>query len=114
MRIAGHSILNRSCAGLLLLLFAFSITPRKTLHDLFVSHTDGTPVDFKNGDAQLSTAGFYCDTQSLVAESAFTATDGIVVAAPAAVYSQPATVHLYLVHRVTYFFFSLRGPPSFS
>jgi hypothetical protein len=96
------------------LLFAFSITPRKTLHDLFVSHTDGTPVGVKNGEAQLSTAGFYCDTQSLVAESAFTATHGFAVVTPFVVFSQPSTVHLYQVHRLTHFFFSLRGPPSFS
>jgi hypothetical protein len=64
-------------AGLLLLLFAFSITPKKTLHSFFADHKD-TPIqaiDWTNVDkAQLSVAGYNCHVDNLVVESPFVET----------------------------------------
>ncbi len=54
------------------MLFAFSILPRKALHDWLVSHTDGTAAVAKSPVDQVSKAGFNCAIQNLVAESPFT------------------------------------------
>jgi hypothetical protein len=55
----------------MLLLFTFSITPRKDLHDFLANHRD-TPVKTGfPGTTQLNTAGFHCNCETLVVESPF-------------------------------------------
>ncbi len=67
----GKEWLRSFSAGLLLLLFTFSITPRKDLHDFLANHRD-TPVKAGfPGTTRLNAAGFHCNCETLVVESPF-------------------------------------------
>ncbi|WP_275825089.1 hypothetical protein [Paraflavitalea sp. CAU 1676] len=104
-------IFRRSLAGVLLVLFAFSIMPRKALHDFLVSHTDGVTT-VKSDVAQLSKAGFNCSVQNLVAESPFAAVHQ-TIDLPFAQVHFLATCPFYCeVHTSPVFFYTLRGPPA--
>ena len=109
-----HSILRRSLAGILLVLFAFSIMPKKMLHDWIVSHTDGVSVTAKSEVAQVGKAGFNCNCQNLVAESPFT-TDGqwLDLTLHLSHATEPGTSPSQ-VYTADLFFYSLRGPPTIS
>lgn len=106
-----HSIFRRSLAGFLLVLFAFSITPRKTLHDWIVSHTDGVTIG-KSDIAQLSKAGFNCTAQNLVAESPFTSGQSVIDLSFHQDYATLPYAYLFAVDAPAVFFYSLRGPPA--
>jgi hypothetical protein len=58
-------------AGLLLIVFAFSITPKRFLHNLFAKHIDSGNKTNDNTQYQLKVSGYNCDTDNLVTESAF-------------------------------------------
>jgi hypothetical protein len=109
-----HPILRRSLAGVLLVLFAFSIMPRKALHDWIVSHTDGVTAVAKSETVQVGKAGFNCAIQNLVAESPFTA-DGqsIDFVLPLVHHAMPGSLPSQIVAS-SLFFYSLRGPPAIS
>jgi hypothetical protein len=100
-------------AGGLLLLFAFSITPKKPLHDFFANHKD-TPVKSSgNKTEQFSQAGFNCNCENLVVEfpfaaSSFTETPGRPVIYRSVPYSQIIDVF----HPAPPRYFELRGPPT--
>jgi hypothetical protein len=107
-----HPILRRFLSGALLVLFALSITPKKTLHDWIVNHTDGVSHTVKSDIAQLSKDGFNCNCQNLVAESPFTAGYQSVDIAPGQSFVEHPAIQLHQVYTSTYFFFEHRGPPS--
>lgn len=108
-----HSILRRSLSGILLVLFAFSITPKKTLHDWIVSHTDGAGTA-KSDAAQVTKAGFNCNYQNLVAESPFTADSQYIDLTLPREYAILSAVLSSRVYATDLFFHSLRGPPAVS
>jgi len=65
-------------AGFFLLLFAFCITPKRTLHSLLANHKDGRDASSKanaDGHNQIGKAYFYCQCDNFVAESPFTGND---------------------------------------
>ncbi len=109
--LAQKSIIRQLLAGFLLLVFAFSITPKKFLHDAIANHKDKIAVA-ASADTQLSHAGFICKCDNLVAESPFT--DDIVPFnfTPALVFSVQKDTRLYHLYTSDYFFFELRGPPA--
>ena len=101
-------------AGILLVLFAFSIMPKKMLHDWIVSHTDGVAAVGKSAMAQVGKAGFNCDCKNLVAESPFTADNqSIDLVLPLDYHPMPGAF-LCKVYTASLFFYSLRGPPAIS
>ncbi|NII23707.1 hypothetical protein HB364_01350 [Pseudoflavitalea sp. X16] len=108
-----HSILRRSLSGILLVLFAFSITPKKTLHDWIVSHTDGVSTT-KSDAAQVTKAGFNCNHQNLVAESPFTADSQYIDLTLSRAYAILSAALSSRVYATDLFFHSLRGPPAIS
>ncbi len=70
--------MRRLSAALLLVLFALSIMPKKTLHDLLANHQDLT---FNLNDAQtpiLHASGFWCHCDNLVVEFPFLS-DGLSI-----------------------------------
>ena len=100
----------RVLSGLLLVVFAFSITPKRFLHDVFAKHIDNKPQ--KNNDApwQLTNAGYNCDSDNLVAESNFVS-DQQVFAVPLFV-----SFSAYILKDISFtsasrIYSSLRGPP---
>jgi hypothetical protein len=55
----------------MLVLFAFSNTPKKILHDLLADHKD-SPVKTRDSKTpQLDVSGFRCNCDNLVVESPF-------------------------------------------
>ena len=65
--------IKKFSATLLLIVFVLGITPRITLHNWFAHHKDSSYQLPANNRQQLSTAGFNCNCENLVAESQFAA-----------------------------------------
>jgi hypothetical protein len=105
-------VIRQFLAGLLLTVFAFSITPKQALHDWLANHTDKTSSKLAGDKALVSTAGFNCDCDNLVAESPFTATVSQFEFTPPQVFTPRQAFHPHTFYAVTQFFFSLRGPPA--
>ena len=110
--LAQKPIIKQFLAGVLLLVFTFSIAPKKFLHDAIANHTDKSIVVAAGDNAQLSHAGFICKCDNLVAESPFTNEAQHFDFAAIQVFSVQQTSPLYHFYSATVFFFELRGPPS--
>jgi hypothetical protein len=110
--LAQKTIIRQLLAGVLLLVFTFSVTPKKFLHDAIANHKDKPELATNGNEPQLSYAGFMCKCDNLVAESPFT--DEPIYFDFAAV--KPVSVQkdttLYHFYSSTFFFFELRGPPA--
>jgi hypothetical protein len=108
-----NPIIRRFFAGLLLLLFAFGSTPKKTLHDFFADHKDLSAR--RTGDihtAQLIDKGFSCDCESLVVEFPFTETSGIPeLTAPSFFWPSGSSEIRNTFHPGMVRLSGLRGPP---
>ena len=50
--------ISRFVCGLLLIVFALSITPKQFLHDMFARHIDNRPKQNSNNPYQLANAGY--------------------------------------------------------
>lgn len=100
----------------MLLVFAFSITPKKLLHDLVANHKDVKIQTTKTGNdlPQLSKAGFHCQCDQLVVQTPFlykAVTFSLVLPVKAVSrQARPATPIYYPSHSVSF----LRGPPVLS
>ena len=105
--------IKRLLAALMLMLFAFSITPKKILHDVFANHKDSLVKTVRGTDAaQLTVAGFNCHCDNLVAESPFTDEHTVFeIAAPLA-FAEQKSAAIADFNSQSQFFFELRGPPS--
>jgi hypothetical protein len=95
----------------MLVLFAFSITPKKILHDLVADHKD-TPVKTSDSKTpQFDVSGFRCNCDNLVVESPFLNEGPALEIILTSFYFTPpvetdnnlSVVHLYYA--------TLRGPP---
>jgi hypothetical protein len=61
----------RFLSGLLLMVFAVSITPKRFLHNAFAKHVDDRCKKTSDHRCQVSISGYNCDNDNQVAESAF-------------------------------------------
>ncbi|MEO5591862.1 MAG: hypothetical protein ABIR15_23205 [Chitinophagaceae bacterium] len=95
----------------MLLVFTFSIAPKRFLHDAIANHTDKITVVFPGDNPQLSNTGFICKCDNLVAESPFTDEAPHFDFVPAQLFSVQQASALYYVYSSAVFFFELRGPP---
>lgn len=111
-----NKIIKKSIAGLLLLLFAFSITPKKILHDLIANHKDTiSKFPSANGKSQhINKATIYCHCEDLVAESPFTDPSVLIEILKPVVFSDQPVLRIFNFHSQHQLFFELRGPPAFS
>ena len=108
------TVFRRIISGVLLVLFAFSITPKKLLHDLVATHTDTKPGTFLSNThtAQIHKSGINCQVDQLIVESPFLE---LVIHK---VVTLPATENDFYPRRCYFSFFlplinnSLRGPPN--
>jgi hypothetical protein len=96
----------------MLVLFAFSITPKKALHDVLTNHRDRHYQQNASGDDQLTRAGFNCKCDNLVAESPFTGHDNRFELTVPRFFPDQKDAVLYNYYSTPHFFFELRGPPS--
>lgn len=97
----------------MLVFFAFSITPKKLLHDLVANHKDTKSLSAKpdSGLPHISKAGFHCQCEQLVVETPFLHGNAVlslwIVPLIAARYDQPV-ISFYSVKDTSS---RLRGPP---
>jgi hypothetical protein len=101
-------------AALMLCVFLFGITPKKLLHTIVANHTDSVP--YKTDAAkptQVSTAGFNCQVENLVAESPFEPTGNAEATSAPRFYYLPAIRNVE-IKSVQLIISSPRGPPSFA
>jgi hypothetical protein len=108
-----HSTIQRLLSSFLLVLFAFSITPKKVLHDLVANHRDTHSKAWSdNSTTKIVKAGFNCNTEDLVVESPF------IENSCSTELPEPPTLSLIFSERPEncyYFhqlFAELRGPPA--
>ncbi len=110
--LAQKPIIRQLLAGVLLLVFTFSITPKKFLHDAIANHKDKVALTSPGDTHQLSNTGFICKCDNLVAESPFTDEPIYFDFAPLQLFSVEKDSKLYHFYSSAYFFFELRGPPA--
>ena len=108
-----HSTIQRVLSSFLLVLFAFSITPKKVLHDLVANHRDThSKASQDNTTTKIVKAGFNCNTEDLVVESPYIE-NSCTIELP-----EPSSLSLIFSERpVNFYYFhqlfaELRGPPA--
>jgi hypothetical protein len=98
-------------AGLMVLLFAFSITPKIMLHDLVADHKDRPYAVNDSNTKEIDASGFHCHYDNLVVESPFLA-DCFPIGAPQLpAHEQVFSLAANHFHFATHFYFALRAPP---
>ncbi|MBS1666645.1 MAG: hypothetical protein JST58_04640 [Bacteroidetes bacterium] len=107
-----NNIIRAFLSALLMIVFAFSITPQIYLHDLLADHRDSPIKSNFSDQAQLSKTGFHCTWDNLVVESPF-----INKVISPFISIQKQFVKLESVFKtdclgLDYFYFELRGPPG--
>ena len=102
--------IKRFLSGLLLVIFALSITPKRFLHDVFAEHIDNRQQKSNEAPNQLTNAGYNCDNDNLVAESNFIHNQQIF-SAPVLISFSAYIFHHISFTSVTGIYSSLRGPP---
>jgi hypothetical protein len=96
----------------MLLLFTFSATPKRWLHDLFAKHTDTYGYISGNGEEAVSAEHFNCHCDNIVVDTPFTFPEPAVLVQPVTsslVINSPSQEKApCLVPAAS----SLRGPPA--
>lgn len=108
-------VIHRFLAGWLLLLFAFSITPKKFLHNLVADHRDAAAATARqtdNGASQLGKAGYHCPCEQLVVQTPFVYQPASIDYALAPVFIVYQAQHFVSIHNITPAVSFLRGPPA--
>ncbi|MEJ7912714.1 MAG: hypothetical protein WKF70_06145 [Chitinophagaceae bacterium] len=108
-----QSIIQRFFAAVLLLVFAFSITPKKYLHELVADHKDF--YSYHSGEeTTVNTAGFNCHCEELVVSTPFVETSLETALLPTIVYRTFSTSSYHFFFYSTNSAKDSRGPPSLS
>ncbi|PWU00674.1 MAG: hypothetical protein C5B52_08545 [Bacteroidetes bacterium] len=96
----------------MLVIFAYSITPKITLHSLLANHRDTIAKTCSNTSEQIGKAGFRCDTDDLVVHIPFE------FHTSANIFSPPFSFASYFkdcdsgILALNIISFGLRGPPA--
>jgi len=98
----------------MLLLFAFSITPKLLLHDLVANHKDTPLKSSSNKTQQFDVAGFNCGCDNLVVESPFVQNFIAAEILIPSFYSQHINPGIKNFISVKQFYVGLRGPPQYA
>jgi hypothetical protein len=98
----------------MLFVFAFSITPQKSIHDIVAHHVDPTTCDVHQDFpmTQVEKSSIHCSYDNLVATTPFVQYNfEIIIAAPitAKVTNTYFTVNYFSASKFT---FESRGPPA--
>ncbi|HEY6505071.1 MAG TPA: hypothetical protein VIZ28_13930 [Chitinophagaceae bacterium] len=104
--------IQRPAAGLMLLLFVLSITPKQLLHDAITGHKHSYVRVDAGMDIRTDKNNFQCDWQQLEVESPFTHQPDLRLEHPVIIHSSPVnyyTLNSYSAERILT---SLRGPPN--
>ncbi len=111
-QLATKSIIRSFGTSLLVLVFAFSILPKKTVHDLFATHKDSSFSFNDSKDQQISWAGFHCNCENLVVESPFIDNHLPTMMEILPDHSIQYVEHFTVYHKQYIGFTALRGPPA--
>jgi hypothetical protein len=68
--VKNNPVIQKGIAFLMVVLFLFSITPKKYWHDLLAAHTDSY-AGVVAGESSLGPAGFNCHADDLVVNTPF-------------------------------------------
>lgn len=105
--------IKRSVSLLLLLVFAFSITPKQWIHKIAFHHKDVfTECNDGISKAHLHQTGFHCELDNLVVLSPFTSDISITKIEAPLVHTDYYTYNENNHYPIPVFFFDLRGPPA--
>lgn len=99
-------------AGLTILLFAFSITPKIMLHDLVANHKDRPFTANDSNSKEFDVSGFHCHVDNLVVESPFLGECLAPALIPRLVHKPVFSLTTHRFHFTAHFYFALRGPPA--
>ena len=97
-------------SGWLLILFAFSITPKIYLHDVIATHKDSS-FNISEKATQVSKKGIHCDCNSLVVISPFLSESNSVQLTPLSFFVDNNCKVNKCFYSVDVYVSSLRGPP---
>lgn len=97
-----------------MMLFAFGITPKLTLHNLVATHKDvkAKNVHVAHSDTQIAKSGFNCQCDNLVIESPFVNTYTAIQVSPVIVFATYQKVFVETVFSTVMYRSPLRGPPA--
>ncbi|MDE3251183.1 MAG: hypothetical protein KGO92_00160 [Bacteroidota bacterium] len=100
-------------AAICMVLFAFGITPKLTLHNLVANHRDGrTKTSLPDPNTtQLSTASYNCQCDNPVTESPFFPADQIHCQLPDNSYPVFTCTFAQAIFAADFPIETLRGPP---
>lgn len=96
----------------MLVLFAFSITPKLLLHNLVANHKDTPLKSSTNKTQQFDVAGFNCGCDNLVVESPFVENFIAAEIVAPSFFSLHINPEIKNFISVNQFYVGLRGPPS--
>jgi len=96
----------------MLVLFAFSGTPKKFLHDLTAGHRDSRSKFASGGHTGVQQSIYSCHIEDLVVEAPFMAADVVAVPPAPRVYNGGFVEMTARLHCFFPVFYSLRGPPA--
>ncbi|MEO6454043.1 MAG: hypothetical protein ABIN97_08230 [Ginsengibacter sp.] len=102
--------ISRFISGVLLVIFALGITPKRFVHDLTTKHIDNSLKKTNHTHYQLSKSGYNCDCDNLVAESIFV-TDQQVFSFPLSTSFSDYSFKEISFYSISKTYTLLRGPP---
>jgi hypothetical protein len=103
--------IKKLVASLLLIVFAFSITPTIVFHNWLANHTDTCKRSSDTKAQQLGKQTFNCHCDHIVAESPFTEPETFKSLSPLQIFALTTTVDIVQLPSSKTIFYSLRGPP---
>ena len=101
----------RLLSGLMLMIFALSITPKRFLHNVFAKHIDSKHDSTSDKPYQLTNSGYNCDSDNLVAESNFL-NDLLSFQFPVSTNFSSYVVTNIPISSISAIYSPLRGPPA--
>ena len=105
-------IIRKIVTGFLLFIFAFSVTPKKLLHDVFANHSDPVAGHSKSISFQLNNAGISCKCENIFAQPMFTYSELGFEINSLPVFGDEDQTYVATFFSTDCFFFELRGPPA--
>lgn len=106
-----NKFIRSFAAALMLLVFAFSITPTIVLHNWFANHKDSSRKLPDNNHPQVAKRLLNCHCDNIVAESPFTEPGKTIILAPLQNFSVYKADEIFQLTAAPSIFYPLRGPP---
>ena len=103
--------IRKITAGIMLMLFALSVTPKQLLHDVITGHKH-SPVKYDVVNVKASKNNFQCNWHSDAVESPFTDEPALRLDHPLPPYTSYITFNTSNRYAAEHFYSALRGPPA--